>query len=133
VLRKLELTPNQVWGLTRADEEWSAELETALTAGRRCDLEHGTNAAYVAGCVCKDAGSTSSYGWAGSCTEAVAGKIGPVMSASPGTVYRVPDDAAVRNSRKMNPYAVGYTGATITDHIATCDCCETDGTASILQ
>jgi hypothetical protein len=27
-------------------------LEAALTATRRNDLEHGTNAAYVAGCVC---------------------------------------------------------------------------------
>jgi hypothetical protein len=29
-------------------------LEAALTATRRGDLKHGTNAAYVAGCVCKD-------------------------------------------------------------------------------
>ena len=29
-------------------------LEAALTAARRDDLEHGTNAAYVAGCVCSD-------------------------------------------------------------------------------
>jgi hypothetical protein len=54
VLRDLELTPNQVWGLTKTDQEWSAALEAALTASRRDDLEHGTNAAYVAGCVCKD-------------------------------------------------------------------------------
>jgi hypothetical protein len=30
------------------------EVETALTATRRDDLEHGTNAAYVQGCVCSD-------------------------------------------------------------------------------
>jgi hypothetical protein len=54
VLRDLKLTPNQVWGLTKTDEEWSAALEAALTAARRDDLTHGTNAAYVAGCVCKD-------------------------------------------------------------------------------
>jgi hypothetical protein len=54
VLRHLSLTPNQVWGLTRTDGEWSAALEAALTASRRGDLKHGTNAAYVAGCVCKD-------------------------------------------------------------------------------
>jgi hypothetical protein len=54
VLRDLNLTPNQVWGLTKTDLEWSAALEAALTASRREDLEHGTNAAYVAGCVCKD-------------------------------------------------------------------------------
>jgi len=52
LLRDLGLTPNQVWGLTRTNEEWSTELEAALTATRRGGLEHGTNAAYVAGCVC---------------------------------------------------------------------------------
>jgi hypothetical protein len=52
VLRDLGLTSNQVWGLTRTDQEWSERLESALTATRREDLEHGTNAAYVAGCVC---------------------------------------------------------------------------------
>jgi hypothetical protein len=54
VLRELELTPNQVWGLTKTDEEWSEKLEAALTATRRHDLEHGTNAAYVRGCVCSE-------------------------------------------------------------------------------
>jgi hypothetical protein len=55
-----------VWGLTKTDQEWSAELEAALTAARRKDLEHGTHfvaattsalyaaAAYVNGCVCTD-------------------------------------------------------------------------------
>jgi hypothetical protein len=51
-LRDLGLTPNQVWGLTKTDEEWSTALEAALTASRRVDLQRGTNAAYVAGCVC---------------------------------------------------------------------------------
>jgi hypothetical protein len=41
-------------GLTKTDEEWSKKLEAALTATRRDDLEHGTNAAYVAGCVCSE-------------------------------------------------------------------------------
>jgi hypothetical protein len=50
--RDLGLTPNQVWGLTKTDEEWSAMLVAALTETRRDDLKHGTNAAYVAGCVC---------------------------------------------------------------------------------
>jgi hypothetical protein len=54
VLRDLGLTPNQVWGLAKTDKDWSRALESALTARRRDDLEHGTNAAYVAGCVCKD-------------------------------------------------------------------------------
>jgi hypothetical protein len=54
VLRDLGLTSNQVWGLTRTDQEWSEKLDAALTATRRDDLEHGTNAAYVQGCVCSE-------------------------------------------------------------------------------
>jgi hypothetical protein len=54
VVRELGLTPNQVWGLAQTDAEWSVALEEALTATRRDDLEHGTNAADVAGCVCKE-------------------------------------------------------------------------------
>jgi hypothetical protein len=50
-LRDLNLTPNQVWGMARVDREWSAVLEAALTAKRRDDLKHGTNAAYVHDCV----------------------------------------------------------------------------------
>jgi hypothetical protein len=30
VLRDLGLTPNQVWGLTKTDQEWSAALDAAL-------------------------------------------------------------------------------------------------------
>jgi hypothetical protein len=54
VLRDLGLTSNRVFGLTRIDQEWSEKLEAALIASRREDLEHGTNAAYLHGCVCKD-------------------------------------------------------------------------------
>ena len=54
ILRDLGLTSNQVWGLTKTDQEWSTKLEAALTATRRDDIEHGTNAAYVAGCVCRE-------------------------------------------------------------------------------
>jgi hypothetical protein len=54
VHRELGVTSNQVWGLTKTDEEWSAALEAALMETRREDLQHGTNAAYVAGCVCKE-------------------------------------------------------------------------------
>jgi hypothetical protein len=54
VLRDLGLTSNQVWGLTMTDHEWSEKLDGALTATRRDDLQHGTNAAYVRGCVCSD-------------------------------------------------------------------------------
>jgi hypothetical protein len=54
VLCDLGLTSNQVWGLTKTDQEWSQKLEAALTVTRRDDLEHGTNAAYVQGCVCSE-------------------------------------------------------------------------------
>jgi hypothetical protein len=54
VLRDLGLTSNQVWGLAKTDQEWSKKLETALTTARRNDLKHGTNAAYVHGCVCRE-------------------------------------------------------------------------------
>jgi hypothetical protein len=54
ILRNLGLSSNQVWGLTKTDEEWSTALEAALMASRRDDINHGTNAAYVAGCVCRE-------------------------------------------------------------------------------
>jgi hypothetical protein len=54
VLGDLALTSNQVWGLAQTDTEWAKDLDAALTAVRRKDLRHGTNAAYVAGCVCKE-------------------------------------------------------------------------------
>jgi hypothetical protein len=54
VLRDLGLTSNQVWGLAKTDHEWSEKLDGALTATRRDDLQHGTNAAYVRGCVCSE-------------------------------------------------------------------------------
>jgi hypothetical protein len=54
VLRDLGLSSNQVFGLAKTDEEWSEQLEAALTATRRDDLQHGTNAAYVRGCVCSE-------------------------------------------------------------------------------
>jgi hypothetical protein len=54
IVRDLDLTSNQVWGLTKTDEEWSTAPEAALMATCPDDLEHGTNAAYVAGRVCKE-------------------------------------------------------------------------------
>lgn len=54
VLRDLGLTSNQVWGLARTDDDWSAALEATLTATRRGDLQHGTGAAYADGCVCSE-------------------------------------------------------------------------------
>jgi hypothetical protein len=65
VLRDLGLTPNQVWGLTKTDDEWSAAVEAALTAARRHDLKHGTNAAYVRGCVCSDCREHQRIRWRG--------------------------------------------------------------------
>jgi hypothetical protein len=53
-LRDLGLTSNQVWGLTKTDQDWSEKLESALTASRRNDLRHGTTPAYVRGCVCSE-------------------------------------------------------------------------------
>jgi hypothetical protein len=53
-LHDLGLTPNQVCRLAKTDQEWSKNLEAALMASRRGDLQHGTNAAYVQGCVCRE-------------------------------------------------------------------------------
>jgi hypothetical protein len=53
-LRDLGLTSNQVWGLTKTDQDWSEKLESALIASRRNDLRHGTTPAYVRGCVCSE-------------------------------------------------------------------------------
>jgi hypothetical protein len=36
-LQELGLTPDQVWGLTKTDDEWSTALDAALTATRRDD------------------------------------------------------------------------------------------------
>jgi hypothetical protein len=47
-LHDLGLTFDQAWGITKTGDAWSA----ALTGTRRDYLKHGTNAAYVAGCVC---------------------------------------------------------------------------------
>ena len=40
--------------MAKTAEEWATKLEAALAATRRDDLKHGTNAAYVHGCVCKE-------------------------------------------------------------------------------
>jgi hypothetical protein len=54
-VKDLGLASNQVWGLTtKTDQHWAAALEAALMASRRDDLKHGTNAAYVHGCVCRE-------------------------------------------------------------------------------
>jgi hypothetical protein len=82
VLRDLGLTSNQVWGLTKTDQEWSEKLETALTAARRDDLKHGTNAAYVHGCVCHE------------CREHQSIRMGRKQSAEQGQAVTVPSWAA---------------------------------------
>ena len=35
VLHDLGMTSNQVWGLTKTDQEWSEKLEAALSAARQ--------------------------------------------------------------------------------------------------
>ena len=59
MLGDLGLSSNKVFGLARTDPDWSQQLEAALTASRRKDLEHGTHAAYMHGCVCSDWQNTS--------------------------------------------------------------------------
>jgi hypothetical protein len=54
VLQDLGITANQVWGRTRRDPEWAAALDAVLMVTRRTDLDHGSNAAYVKGCVCPE-------------------------------------------------------------------------------
>jgi hypothetical protein len=45
---------------------WAAALEAALTAARGIDLNHGTYAAHVAGCVCRECrGTPSESVWPG--------------------------------------------------------------------
>jgi hypothetical protein len=51
ILRDLGLTSNQVWELAKTDDEWASQVEAALMGARRDDLQHGTTAAYVRGCV----------------------------------------------------------------------------------
>ena len=85
VLRDLGLTSNRVFGLTRTDQEWSTMLKAALTASRRDDLEHGTNAAYLHGCVCNDCRSISRFGWAGTVAVELSPKLpGRRVSSSTG-------------------------------------------------
>ena len=69
VLRDLGLTSNRVFGLTRTDQEWSEKLEAALTAARREDLQHGTNAAYYTAACAATVGRISTSGWAGTVAD----------------------------------------------------------------
>jgi hypothetical protein len=46
-----------------------------------------------------------------------------ILSERATTVYGVSETAPARSSRFMNPFAVGYTGETVQDHRATCECC----------
>jgi hypothetical protein len=69
VVRDLRLTSQQVWGLTKTDQDWSAELEAALTAARRetwtTVLTPRTCTAASAGIV----GNISASGWLGAALE----------------------------------------------------------------
>ena len=81
VVRDLGLTSQQVWGLTKTDQGRSTALEAALTAARRGDLEHGTNAAYANGCVCR--------GFPGAPAAADGQEPQLVEVLSPGEIHRV--------------------------------------------
>jgi hypothetical protein len=65
VLRELGLTSNQVWGLTKTDQEWSAALDAALTATRRDDLKTARPARMWRAVSARSVGSTSASGWRG--------------------------------------------------------------------
>jgi hypothetical protein len=54
VLRDLGLSPNQVWGLTKIDDEWFAALDAALTATAGTISGTAPTPAYVHGCVCTE-------------------------------------------------------------------------------
>jgi hypothetical protein len=41
------LTSNQVWGLAKTDESWSAALEAALTAGKQAIIHTGKGTTYT--------------------------------------------------------------------------------------
>jgi hypothetical protein len=62
-LRDLDLTSNQVWGLTKTDHEWFDKLEAALMATRRDDLQHGLTPHMCTVVFAGSAGSTSASGW----------------------------------------------------------------------
>jgi hypothetical protein len=52
-----------VWGLTKADEQWSAELEAALTATRRGDLKQARTPHMWLAVSARTVESTSGSGW----------------------------------------------------------------------
>ena len=65
VLRDLCLTPNQVWGITKTDPDWSAALEAALTTTRRDDLSTALMRRTCTVACARSVGITSVSGWAG--------------------------------------------------------------------
>jgi hypothetical protein len=66
-IRDFGLTSNQLWGLTKTDVEWATALDAALTARRRDDLKHGTNASYVSGWDAQPAKRDSAANCASNC------------------------------------------------------------------
>jgi hypothetical protein len=64
-IRDFGLTANQVWGLTKTDEDWATALEDALIAVRRDDLQHGTTPLTWRVASAESAASISVSGWRG--------------------------------------------------------------------
>ena len=77
MLDDLGVTPNQVWGLTRTDPAWATTLEAALTATRRDDLQHGTNAASSTAASAATAEPISGSGWQGTAGAAMSLRLSP--------------------------------------------------------
>lgn len=49
------LTPGNLYGIAKWDQEWAAQLDSALLAGRDPRLRHGTEVAYKVGrCRCPE-------------------------------------------------------------------------------
>jgi hypothetical protein len=116
----LELTPNHVLD-PKTDQEWSTNLEAALTATRREDPQHGTNAAYVYGCVCSDCraqlgtpGSAAqrwkfpqnSSGRAWSAPGLSAPGFGPSCCGAPSPKWDI-DRSSLGNDRKVRVMTAG--------------------------
>jgi hypothetical protein len=62
---KLDLAPNQVWGLTKTDKDWSAALEAALTATAGTTPNTAPTPLTRTGAFAASVGGTRAFGWAG--------------------------------------------------------------------
>jgi hypothetical protein len=81
-LRELDLTPNQVWRLTKTDQEWAEKLETALTAARRMTLSTAPTRPMCTVVYATSAGEHQSI------------RMGRKQSAEQGQAVTVPSSAA---------------------------------------